>query len=31
MNIIMKIWKRISDQGRRSIPLQPVLWIDGSK
>ncbi|PEJ74771.1 hypothetical protein [Bacillus wiedmannii] len=27
----MKIWKRISDQGRRSIPLQPVLWIDGSK
>ncbi|MFD5171865.1 hypothetical protein, partial [Bacillus mycoides] len=27
----MKIWKRISDQGRYSIPLQPVLWIDGSK
>ncbi len=27
----MKIWKRISDQGRLSIPLQPVLWIDGSK
>jgi hypothetical protein len=27
----MKIWKQISDQGRDSIPLQPVLWIDGSK
>ncbi|RWS43892.1 hypothetical protein EKA14_09160 [Bacillus mycoides] len=27
----MKIWKQISDQGRYSIPLQPVLWIDGSK
>jgi len=27
----MKIWKRISDQGRDTIPLQPVLWIDGSK
>ncbi|PGO27790.1 hypothetical protein CN984_16700 [Bacillus cereus] len=27
----MKIWKRISDQGRYSIPLQPVLWMDGSK
>ncbi|MGG0253609.1 hypothetical protein ABEY61_09075 [Bacillus toyonensis] len=27
----MKIWKRILDQGRDTIPLQPVLWIDGSK
>ncbi|MDR4983342.1 hypothetical protein CN491_12015 [Bacillus cereus] len=27
----MKIWKRISDQERCLIPLQPVLWIDGSK
>ncbi|PFJ13684.1 hypothetical protein COD67_06235 [Bacillus cereus] len=27
----MKIWKRISDQGRDSISLQPVLWIGGSK
>lgn len=27
----MKIWGRISDTGKYSIPLQPVLWIDGSK
>lgn len=27
----MKIWKRISDQEGYSIPLQPVLWIGGSK